>query len=138
MSLFSSQIKVIFIIALAFPHSETAFASSGNMCKMPYCNVYTDKLHFCTREMDPILQPMAKLTPINAFSAMKSQKIVENLKFHHYSSCWLCLSYIGIYGFYCNPILPWILQPIRVFSIRPLNSQMNRQSLVCHIRWNTE
>ncbi|KAG5209375.1 sperm-associated acrosin inhibitor-like isoform X1 [Ovis aries] len=58
MSFFSSWIKAILIIGLAFPlYCETSFASSRKMSEMreaPECSIYIRQLHFCSREMDPV------------------------------------------------------------------------------------
>nr|XP_025148253.1 sperm-associated acrosin inhibitor-like isoform X3 [Bubalus bubalis]XP_025148254.1 sperm-associated acrosin inhibitor-like isoform X3 [Bubalus bubalis] len=58
MSFFSSWIKAILIVGLAFPlYCETSFASSRKMHEMreaPECSIYIRQLHFCSREMDPV------------------------------------------------------------------------------------
>ncbi|XP_014443142.1 seminal plasma acrosin inhibitor A1-like [Tupaia chinensis] len=55
MPLFSSWIKVVFIIILAFPlFSETVLASISQLDKQPDCKKFENRLFMCTREMRPV------------------------------------------------------------------------------------
>ncbi|XP_045857045.1 sperm-associated acrosin inhibitor-like [Meles meles] len=56
MSLFSSWIKAIFIIALVFPlYSETSFAPPvPNESAMVDCTQFPPENKYCTREWDPL------------------------------------------------------------------------------------
>ncbi|KAB1281286.1 hypothetical protein Cadr_000004857 [Camelus dromedarius] len=91
MSLFSSWIKAIFIIALAFPlYSDSLVAKyrvkSGKLVlhlQQTHVKSQTVMCMWINYIIAPekwiqSVQPMAKLTPTDAFSAVKSSKIVEN------------------------------------------------------------
>ncbi|XP_070089187.1 sperm-associated acrosin inhibitor-like isoform X2 [Equus przewalskii] len=55
MSFFSSWIKAIFVIALAFPlYSETSFAPAPEFRFPPNCKPYIDPQGICTKELDPV------------------------------------------------------------------------------------
>ncbi|XP_059744765.1 uncharacterized protein [Bos indicus] len=72
MSFFSSWIKAILIIGLAFPlYCETAFVPSGEIRKR---NVTCIRINYTFAQKKKIqsVQRMAKHTPINAISAVKS------------------------------------------------------------------
>ncbi|XP_047412047.1 sperm-associated acrosin inhibitor-like [Sciurus carolinensis] len=55
MPLFSSRIKVIFIIVLTFPlYSETLFIKSAIYRYPTICNLYNQFLNICTKEYIPV------------------------------------------------------------------------------------
>ncbi|XP_023393053.1 sperm-associated acrosin inhibitor-like [Pteropus medius] len=88
MSFFSSWIKAIFIIALAFPlYSETAFIPSPAIRMTLDCNVYKDQLHFCTKELDPLCGTNGKTY---ANRCTFCSEMLENsgaFEFSHYGKC---------------------------------------------------
>ncbi|XP_065731638.1 sperm-associated acrosin inhibitor-like [Phocoena phocoena] len=88
MSLFSSWIRVIIIIGLAFPlYFETAFVPLRETRETPECNVYVDQLHFCTREMDPICATNGRTYSNKCVFC--SEKLEDNGKFDfsHWGGC---------------------------------------------------
>ncbi|XP_027627462.1 sperm-associated acrosin inhibitor-like [Tupaia chinensis] len=55
MPLFSSWIKAIFIIVLAFPlFSGTLVVPIPRLDIQPYCKKFENRLFMCTREMRPV------------------------------------------------------------------------------------
>ncbi|XP_070321708.1 serine protease inhibitor Kazal-type 10-like [Odocoileus virginianus] len=90
MSFFSSWIKAILIIGLAFPlYCETSFASSRKTRDMrgaPVCGIYVGQLHFCTREMDPICATNGKTYSNKCvFCSEKIEK--GRFDFSHWGRC---------------------------------------------------
>ncbi|XP_029074577.1 serine protease inhibitor Kazal-type 9 isoform X4 [Monodon monoceros] len=88
MSLFSSWIKVIFIIGLAFPlYFETAFVPLRETRETPECNVYVDQLHFCTREMDPICATNGRTYSNKCVFCNEKLEDSGNFDFSHWGCC---------------------------------------------------
>ncbi|XP_060152397.1 sperm-associated acrosin inhibitor-like isoform X3 [Globicephala melas] len=88
MSLFSSWIKVIFIIGLACPlYFETAFVPLRETRETPECNVYVDQLHFCTREMDPICATNGRTYPNKCVFCSEKLKDSGKFDFSHWGCC---------------------------------------------------
>ncbi|XP_043320986.1 sperm-associated acrosin inhibitor-like [Cervus canadensis] len=90
MSFFSSWIKAILIIGLAFPlYCETSFASprkTRDMRGAPVCGIYVGQLHFCTREMDPICATNGKTYSNKCvFCSEKIEK--GQFDFSHWGRC---------------------------------------------------
>ncbi|XP_064340493.1 uncharacterized protein LOC105097008 isoform X2 [Camelus dromedarius] len=88
MSLFSSWIKAIFIIALAFPlYSETGFAPSADTREKPNCDVYVDQLHYCTREMDPVCATNGQTYSNRCVFCSEKLENSGKFDFSHYGEC---------------------------------------------------
>uniref|UniRef100_A0A8C8X5Q8 Kazal-like domain-containing protein n=1 Tax=Panthera leo TaxID=9689 RepID=A0A8C8X5Q8_PANLE len=81
MSLFSSWIKAIFIIALAFP-----LYSGEKMQEItaPQCRPYSDEQDYCTRESDPICANNGK-TYGNICTFFREKKCLLSHIFAHLS-----------------------------------------------------
>ncbi|XP_061279910.1 seminal plasma acrosin inhibitor A1-like isoform X1 [Bos indicus] len=88
MSFFSSWIKAILIIGLAFPlYCETAFVPSGEIRKRAKCNVYKDQLHFCTKEKDPICATNGKTYSNKCYFCSKKLENRGKFDFSHWGRC---------------------------------------------------
>uniref|UniRef100_G1Q2B6 Kazal-like domain-containing protein n=1 Tax=Myotis lucifugus TaxID=59463 RepID=G1Q2B6_MYOLU len=90
MSFFSSWIKVIFIIALAFPlySGDSLFDKFYVLLyiQQPECQVYRERLHACTNEMDPICGTNGH-TYYNVCVFCSSQLRDGSFRFRHYGKC---------------------------------------------------
>ncbi|XP_030782722.1 sperm-associated acrosin inhibitor-like [Rhinopithecus roxellana] len=88
MYFFSSWIKAIFTIALAFLlHSETSFAPSSKFRDMPDCSVYASSAGFCTREMDPICATNGQTYNNRCLFCCEKLENKGKIEFHHYGRC---------------------------------------------------
>uniref|UniRef100_A0ABI7YZJ5 Kazal-like domain-containing protein n=1 Tax=Felis catus TaxID=9685 RepID=A0ABI7YZJ5_FELCA len=88
MSLFSSWIKAIFIIALAFPlYSETSLAPMPEARSMPQCRPYSDEQVYCTREWDPICANNGKTYGNTCAFCREKKKNGDEFDFVHFGYC---------------------------------------------------
>ncbi|XP_070273222.1 sperm-associated acrosin inhibitor-like [Myotis yumanensis] len=91
MSFFSSWIKVIFITALAFPlYSETALEPPPRGAPArppPECQVYRERLHACTNEMDPICGTNGHTYYNVCVFCSVMLDTNEAFRFRHYGKC---------------------------------------------------
>ncbi|XP_045408631.1 sperm-associated acrosin inhibitor-like [Lemur catta] len=87
MPFLSSCIKATFIIALAFPlYSETSLGSKTQTRSPPDCKVYADRLHHCTREMDPVCAKNGH-TYSNRCQFCSAKLENEGVEFRRYGRC---------------------------------------------------
>ncbi|KAJ1060215.1 hypothetical protein K5549_004653 [Capra hircus] len=84
MSFFSSWIKAIFIIGLAFPLYS---GDSKCMKEKPECNVYKDQLHFCTKEKDPVCATNGQTYSNKCNFCSKKLENRGNFDFSHWGRC---------------------------------------------------
>ncbi|XP_058399688.1 sperm-associated acrosin inhibitor-like [Diceros bicornis minor] len=89
MSFFSSWMKAIFVIALLFPlYSETSFLPSADLQRTPPdCNVYKDRLPFCTREWNPICATNGQTYPNPCVFCSQKSDFSGKFDFSHYGEC---------------------------------------------------
>ncbi|XP_042842674.1 sperm-associated acrosin inhibitor-like [Panthera tigris] len=88
MSLFSSWIKAIFIIALAFPlYSETTFAPMPEARSTPQCRPYSDEQDYCTRESDLICANNGKTYGNICTFCREKKKNGDKFDFAHFGYC---------------------------------------------------
>ncbi|XP_004697129.1 sperm-associated acrosin inhibitor-like [Echinops telfairi] len=50
----SSWLRLICIIVLALPFDSDSAYKPRDLPQEPYCDIYKDHLHHCTRELNPI------------------------------------------------------------------------------------
>ncbi|KAM5302221.1 sperm-associated acrosin inhibitor-like isoform 2-T2 [Glossophaga mutica] len=88
MSFFSSWIKAIFLIVLAFPlYSETSLQFSRPVHEKPDCDVHKDRLHICTREWHPVCGTNGQTYPNKCVFCSKMLENNRTFGFHHYGKC---------------------------------------------------
>ncbi|XP_014649908.1 sperm-associated acrosin inhibitor-like [Diceros bicornis minor] len=88
MSFFSSWIKAMFIIALAFPlYSETSFAPAPEFRFPPNCKLYSDPLQICTKELDPVCATNAKTYHNECTFCDEKMKNGHKFDFEHFGVC---------------------------------------------------
>ncbi|XP_032951931.1 sperm-associated acrosin inhibitor-like [Rhinolophus ferrumequinum] len=85
MPFFSSLIKAIFIISLAFPlYSETGFSRPMDFREEPDCSIYEKNFGLCTKERDQVCATNGKTYGNECYfctDMIKSQRTFGFLRF---------------------------------------------------------
>ncbi|KAM5214435.1 sperm-associated acrosin inhibitor-like [Hipposideros larvatus] len=88
MSFFSSWIKAIFIISLAFPlYSEAALAPLPAIREPPTCIMYDNEFDPCTRENDPVCATNGRTYVNRCVFCTEMLKFPHTVAFGHYGKC---------------------------------------------------